>query len=324
MLFFNKKKNSLQKEASRFKEIKMEKWHALGNDFLITSELNLSKETIIKLADRNFGIGCDQFIVFDGKNVCFFNSDGSESGMCGNALKCIVSKFVEEFPHKKEFTLNLKSGEVKIKIWENGKAQINIGKPVKIKEEGNPFSYIEALKNNEKKKDVNYDFFKLLQSKDNHFYFIDLGNPHFVCVLNTKNEDPLIVQNIFDTILSSKDVGDTIRYCGEYLQKEYLKTSGINVSFAVVESDKEIYVRTFERGVGETLSCASGSVSSVIAGIKAGLLDSKANIKVFNRGSEKEEKIENSFTLIKYSEEEGVFIEGKGTKIADIITTVSN
>ena len=91
-------------------ELKLEKWHSLGNDFLI-SRTHVSPEKIKQLSDRNFGIGCDQFIVLENNTVRFFNNDGSESEMCGNALKCVGEIVSREtayetgvFNPKKNFT----------------------------------------------------------------------------------------------------------------------------------------------------------------------------------------------------------------------------
>ena len=78
-----------------FKAFKMD---GLGNDFVIIDQrsknLNLTKEQIIKICDRNY-IGCDQLILinknkkFDAELI-FYNSDGSESGACGNGTRCVA------------------------------------------------------------------------------------------------------------------------------------------------------------------------------------------------------------------------------------------
>ena len=298
-------------------QIMLEKWHALGNDFLISYNLKeFSSQKIKQLSDRNFGIGCDQFITINQNRVRFFNSDGTESGLCGNALKCI-GLIVSRETKQNNFILEANNKNIDIKIQENNFVSGKIGKPFKFKEEGNPFLYLQ-FEEQKKKKDVNYDFFKLIQSNENHFYFVDLGNPHFVCILNLSEKDPLLQRKSFDTFLSSQSVGDVINFVGEALQREYLKTSGVNVSFVIIESEKEVYVRTFERGVGETLSCGSGASASVFCGIKLGIV-SRETVKVFNRGSEKVEEIESSFSVISLDNEENIWLSGKGVKIGNII-----
>lgn len=310
-------------------ELKLEKWHSLGNDFLI-SRTNVSQEKIKQLSDRNFGIGCDQFITLENNTVRFFNNDGSESEMCGNALKCIGEIVSRETASNgltaQSFLVKTTKQEMQIKM-EDGFTSICMGKPLKFKEEGNPFAYL-TFEERTKRRDVNYDFFKLLQKKDNYFYFVDLGNPHLVCILNLSEEDPLLQRKIFDTFLSSESVSDVINYLGEAIQREFLKTSGVNVSFVVVESETEVYVRTFERGVGETLSCGSGACASVFSVVKSVFvsretkLSTNHEIKVFNKGSEKTEEISESFHIISLDSSENIWLKGKGKKVGDV--TVNN
>jgi diaminopimelate epimerase len=322
---FKSKPVSLQTKS----KLKLEKWYSLGNDFLI-SRANVLPEQIKQLSDRHFGIGCDQFIIFENNTVRFFNNDGSESDMCGNALKCIGEIVSRETPEngltRQTFSINTAKREIQMKI-DGGFTSICIGKPLKFKEEGNPFVYL-TFEERGKRRDVNYDFFKLLQKKDNYFSFVDLGNPHLVCILNLSEEDPLLQRKIFDTFLSSESVGEVINYLGEAIQREFLKTSGVNVSFVAVESETEVYVRTFERGVGETLSCGSGACASVFSVIKSVFVsrETKLNenheIKVFNKGSEKTEEISESFHIISLDSSENIWLKGKGKKVGDV--TINN
>jgi len=85
-------------------DIKAFKMDGLGNDFVIidqrTHDLNLRKDQIIKICDRNF-IGCDQLILINKNkeidaNLVFYNSDGSVSGACGNGTRCIADFLSKE------------------------------------------------------------------------------------------------------------------------------------------------------------------------------------------------------------------------------------
>ena len=112
------------------------KMDGLGNDFVIIDQrihdLNLSKDQIIKICDRNF-LGCDQLILIK-KNkeidadLEFYNSDGSVSGACGNGTRCIAD-FLSKESSQKEITVQTSSGLLKSKILENNLVITEIGAP---------------------------------------------------------------------------------------------------------------------------------------------------------------------------------------------------
>ena len=117
-------------------DIKAFKMDGLGNDFVIIDQriqdLNLSKDQIIKICDRNF-IGCDQLILIK-KNIKidagleFYNSDGSVSGACGNGTRC-VADFLSKESDQKEITVWTSSGSLKSKILGNNLVETEIGIP---------------------------------------------------------------------------------------------------------------------------------------------------------------------------------------------------
>ena len=101
-------------------EIKAFKMDGLGNDFVIIDNrqeiTKLSKEQIIKICDRNF-IGCDQLIFIEKDNISdarlkFFNSDGGESGACGNGTRCVADLISKE-KNNKTIILGTLSGNLK-------------------------------------------------------------------------------------------------------------------------------------------------------------------------------------------------------------------
>ena len=103
-----------------FKAFKMD---GLGNDFVIidnrTDEIKLSSDQIIKICNRSF-IGCDQLIIMNHSeesdaDLIFYNSDGSESGACGNGTRC-VAYLISEENNKKEIILRTKSGVLNLSL----------------------------------------------------------------------------------------------------------------------------------------------------------------------------------------------------------------
>ena len=114
-----------------FKAFKM---NGLGNDFVIIDNrqkvTDLSREQIIKICDRNF-IGCDQLILIENDKTAdarlkFFNSDGGESGACGNGTRCVADLISKE-KNNKTIILTTLSGNLKSKILENNLVTTEIG-----------------------------------------------------------------------------------------------------------------------------------------------------------------------------------------------------
>ena len=115
--------------------IKAFKMDGLGNDFVIIDNrqkiTNLNKEQIIKICDRSF-IGCDQLILIENDNSAdaylkFFNSDGGESGACGNGTRCIAD-FISRETNNKTIVLKTLSGLLKSEILGNKIVTTEIGK----------------------------------------------------------------------------------------------------------------------------------------------------------------------------------------------------
>ena len=276
--------------------LKLEKWNFLGNDFLISHTLP-SREEIILLSNRNFGLGCDQFIYIQGKKVRFFNSDGSESGMCGNGLKC-VAQLIFYQTKEKEFELETLNAKIKVKM-EGKTPNLCLVMPLNLCLAVIPFELEWP------------EEFSLIQS-----YFVDLGNPHLVFILNKTKED----------FLSSSKITSLINKIGSELQGHFTKTNGINVSFVIPANHTTLEVRTYERGVGETLSCGSGSCASFLASVEENLVSREA-VKIFNKGSRefflKDSKkileIEKNYHLTSLDEKNALWLKGEGVKIAEII-----
>ena len=115
-------------------DIKAFKMDGLGNDFVIIDNRqkinDLSKEQIIKICDRNF-VGCDQLIFIEKDNTFdarlkFFNSDGGESGACGNGTRCVADLISKEKDNK-TVILNTLSGKLKCEILGNNLVTTEIG-----------------------------------------------------------------------------------------------------------------------------------------------------------------------------------------------------
>jgi len=241
-------------------DIKAFKMDGLGNDFVIIdqrdSTINLSKDQIIKICDRNY-IGCDQ-LIFIKKNrqidagLEFYNSDGSSSGACGNGTRCVAELLAKE-NNKKEIILWTSGGILKSKILGNNLVETEIGTP---KTNWNEIPLSKDLDT----KNLNI---KILDMKDKEYIggtAVNVGNPHVVFFVH-KIED-------FDL----KKIGPEVESHKFFPEK-------CNVTLAQVVSNNLIKVKVWERGAGLTKACGTAACATAVAGNINGLIEKKVEIE---------------------------------------------
>ena len=241
-------------------DIKAFKMNGLGNDFVIIDNrqkiTNLTKDQIIRICDRNF-IGCDQLIFIENDEVAdanlkFFNSDGGESGACGNGTRCIAD-FISRETNIKTIILNTFSGNLKSEILGNNIVTTEIGK---AKTDWNEIPLSEKLNT----KNLNI---KILD-KNNKEYFggtaVNVGNPHIIFFVNELDN--------FDI----KKIGPGIENHNFFPEK-------CNVTIAQVINKDLIKVKVWERGAGLTKACGTAACATAFAGKLNNLTENKTDIE---------------------------------------------
>jgi len=241
-------------------EFKAFKMDSLGNDFVIIDQrsenFDLTKEQIIKICDRKF-IGCDQLIYIK-KNqntdvsLEFYNSDGSQSGACGNGTRC-VAYFLSKENNKKEISLSTSSGNLNSKIFENKEVETEIGLP-KLKWDQIPLS-----------KNINTKNLNLrLVDKENKEFFggiaVNVGNPHVIFFL--ENIDNFDLEKI-----------------GPKIENHNLFPERCNVTLAKKINNNLIKVKVWERGAGLTKACGTAACATAVASNLENLSNSKTEIQ---------------------------------------------
>ncbi|MDA9597430.1 diaminopimelate epimerase [Candidatus Pelagibacter sp.] len=241
-------------------DIKAFKMNGLGNDFVIIDQrsqsLNLSKDQIIKICDRNY-IGCDQLILIK-KNrkidagLEFYNSDGSISGACGNGTRCVADLLAKE-NDKKEIILWTSGGILKSKILDNNLVETEIGVPKTNWDE-------IPLNENVNTKNLNIK----IVDKNNKEHIggtaVNVGNPHIV----------FFVDDIENYDL--KKIGPEIENHKYFPEK-------CNVTLAKIVNNNLIKVRVWERGAGLTKACGTAACATTVAGKINELVESKVEIE---------------------------------------------
>ena len=241
-------------------DIKAFKMDGLGNDFVIIDNrqtvTDLSKEQIIKICDRNF-IGCDQLILIENHNkvdarLKFFNSDGGESGACGNGTRCVADLISREKDNK-TIILTTISGNLKSEILENNLVTTEIGN-AKIRWDEIPLSDEINTKNlNIKINDLN---------NNEHFggTAINVGNPHIIFFVDE-----------FENF--------NIKKIGPQIENHKMFPEKCNVTIAKVINKNLIKVKVWERGAGLTKACGTAACATAFAGKINNLTDNNTDVE---------------------------------------------
>ena len=241
-------------------DIKAFKMDGLGNDFVIIDNrqkiTQLSKEQIIKICDRNF-IGCDQLILIEKNSsshasLKFYNSDGGESGACGNGTRCVADLISKE-KDDKTIILTTLSGNLKSEILGNNLVTTEIGN-AKIKWDEIPLSVELNTKN------LNIKINDLNNNVHSGGTAINVGNPHVVFFVDE-------IEN-FD-----------IRKIGPQIENHKIFPEKCNVTLAKVINKNLIKVKVWERGAGLTKACGTAACATAFAGKLNNLTENKTDIE---------------------------------------------
>jgi diaminopimelate epimerase len=243
-------------------DIKAFKMDGLGNDFIIIDRrsegINLSKNQIIKLCDRDF-IGCDQLIIIKKNSVVdatlqFYNSDGSYSEACGNGTRC-VADFLSKEKGKKEITLftSTKTGLLKSKILGNNLVETEIGVP---RTNWNEIPLSKKLNT----KDLQIEIIDEKKNKHIGGIAVNVGNPHVIFFVDDTE--------IFD-----------LKKIGPEIENNELFPEKCNVTLAKVINKNLVKVKVWERGAGLTKACGTAACATVVAGNIKSLVEKTVDIE---------------------------------------------
>ncbi len=250
--------------------IRFTKMQGLGNDFVVIDavrqRLNLSPDQARQLADRHFGIGCDQILVVERAQQAgvdfryrIFNADGGEVEQCGNGARCFV-RFVHEqgLSAKPELRVETRAGIISLRLQDDGQITVDMGVPrflpaeIPFLAEGaEPVQSLEVGAGQERRT------FEISA--------LSMGNPHAVLVVDALEQAQVA------------NYGPLIEAHPRFPQR-------VNAGFMQVLDRHHIALRVYERGAGETLACGTGACAAAVAGIRRGLLETPVGVEM--RGGE--------------------------------------
>ncbi len=240
--------------------LKFTKMHGLGNDFVVIDAIrqtvNLTPEQIRFLADRHFGVGCDQVLVVERPahsdadfRYRIFNADGGEVAQCGNGARCFA-RFVREheLTDKREIRVDTDAGRLVLYVLADGIVRVDMGVPRHDPAEIPLAMEREALR-----------YVAEVQGETWEFGAVSVGNPHAVLRVEDVRLAPVTT-------------------LGPRLESHALFPQRANIGFMEVIDRHHIRLRVFERGSGETLACGSGACAAVVVGIDQHVLDSPVRV----------------------------------------------
>ncbi|WP_317706696.1 diaminopimelate epimerase [Methylomarinovum caldicuralii] len=234
--------------------------HGLGNDFVVIDAVSqpvaLDTATIRRLADRHFGVGCDQVLVVEpppGPEADFryriFNADGSEVAQCGNGARCFA-RFVREkgLIDRDVIRVVTAAGAMTLTLVGEDRVRVNMGVP-NFDPAAIPLAVHEEMP----------EYQVSVAGHDVIFGAVSLGNPHAVIVVPSVEKAPVAA-------------------VGAALQQHPLFPERVNVGFMEIVSPGKVRLRVYERGSGETLACGSGACAAAVVGIDQGRLRSPVTV----------------------------------------------
>jgi diaminopimelate epimerase len=246
------------------KPLAFTKMQGLGNDFVVIDAtqrpFELSAAQVRALADRRFGVGCDQVLVVErarSANADFryriFNADGGEVEQCGNGARCFVV-FVRDhgLSDKRSLAVETAGGLIHPALDPDGNVTVDMGvprfAPSDIPFTGGTGRIVEPLE---------------VDGATIEISALSMGNPHAVQVVPDVEAAPVTTQ-------------------GPRIERHPRFPARVNAGYMQVVDRATIRLRVWERGVGETLACGTGACAAVVAGIRRGMLD--ARVVVHTRG----------------------------------------
>ena len=243
--------------------------HGLGNDFVVidsfAQEIQLTSDQVRLMADRHFGIGCDQLLLLApsdkaGIDVRYliYNADGGEVSQCGNGARCVAAylrenDLIDGLANGKAITAETRDGVITMTLQEGEQIRVNMGIPklapadVPIESQDYAAQYQLSLSG--------------MSDMEITFSAVSMGNPHAVIMVDDVVIAPVLTM-------------------GPEMQKQTFFPEGVNVGFMQIIDSHHIKLRVFERGAGETLACGSGACAAVVAGCSNSSLNQEVDVEL--------------------------------------------
>ncbi|MEX8517560.1 MAG: diaminopimelate epimerase [Leptothrix sp. (in: b-proteobacteria)] len=255
------------------------KMQGAGNDFVVLdatrAPLDLSVAQYQFMADRRFGIGADQFLIVGPSpepgidfRYRIVNADGSEVEQCGNGARCFA-RFVRDagLTDKDRIRVLTLAGVIEPVLQADGRVTVDMGAPI-FEPTRVPFDPIGLLPqhlNGFELWPLEFSAGMLEGPEVVHVAAVSMGNPHAVIPV---------------TQFGVEDVDAApVAEIGPLIERHARFPRRVNAGFLQIVSRRQVRLRVYERGTGETLACGTGACAAVVAGIRLGWLDERVEVQ---------------------------------------------
>jgi diaminopimelate epimerase len=247
-------------------KLRFTKMQGQGNDFVVLDgvrqDVRLTRERVRAIADRHFGVGCDQLLLVEKPQspandfrYRIWNADGGEVEQCGNGARCFARFVLDQgLTAKREIRVETASGVIAPKVEASGQVTVDMGPP-RFEPREVPFAATETR--------LVYPI--EVAGATVEVSVLSMGNPHAVQVVEDVERAPVTTQ-------------------GPLIENHPAFPKRVNAGYMQPLSRGHIKLRVWERGAGETLACGTGACAAVVAGIRRGLLDDE--VRVTTRGGD--------------------------------------
>ena len=251
----------------RPRTLRFTKMHGQGNDFVVLDgvrqAVSLSGAQVRAIADRHFGVGCDQLLVVEKPaspendfRYRIWNADGGEVEQCGNGARCFARFVLDQgLTDKRELRVETARGVIRPKVEASGQVTVDMGAP-RFDPGDVPFVASQAPQ-------LTYEI--RVAGLPVQVAVLSMGNPHAVQFVEDVERAPVATQ-------------------GPLIERHPAFPQRVNAGYAQPLSRGHVRLRVWERGAGETLACGTGACAAVVAGIRLGLLDEE--VRVTTRGGD--------------------------------------
>ncbi|WP_295884099.1 diaminopimelate epimerase [uncultured Thiohalocapsa sp.] len=242
--------------------LRFTKMHGLGNDFVVLDgvrqQVQLTPALAARLADRRFGVGCDQVLLVEPPRLPgtdfhyrIFNADGSEVEQCGNGARCFA-RYVRDagLTDKSEIPVGTAAGPILLRVQADGRVCVDMGVP-RLEPADIPFIA--------ERQATRYPL--ALDDGVVDIAAVSMGNPHAVLAVADMDTAPVAV------------LGPRIEHHPRFPRR-------VNVGFLEIQDRHRVRLRVWERGAGETLACGTGACAAVVAGRLWGELDAEVAVSL--------------------------------------------
>jgi len=248
-------------------KLRFAKMQGQGNDFVVLDgvrqEVALDGNAVRALADRHFGVGCDQVLVVEKPASSandflyrIYNADGDEVEQCGNGARCFARFVLDEgLTTKREIAVETKSGVIRPKIEDSGQVTVDMGVP-RFDPRDVPFVAAQAPA-------LTYEI--RVAGLPVQVSVLSMGNPHAVQLVEDVERAPVTTQ-------------------GPLIERHPAFPQRVNAGYLQPLTRSHVKLRVWERGAGETLACGTGACAAVVTGIRLELLD--RDVRVTTRGGD--------------------------------------